>query len=141
MNQGFKILVGIDNSENSLRAIDWAAAEAKTHNGSLILFHAIDLSYIYYSGYVAPQTLFDEMEAISKELIKKAIERAKSISEIECEGIIKRASAAKTLIELSKEADLMVIGARGESGLLEHLVGSVTRRVVAHSSCPVVVVH
>jgi nucleotide-binding universal stress UspA family protein len=46
----------------------------------------------------------------------------------------------KEIVDASKEADLVVLGTRGGSGLARLLVGSVSSEVVQHSLCPVVIV-
>lgn len=47
---------------------------------------------------------------------------------------------AKTLIEMSSEADLVVVGSRGQGGFRGLLVGSVSQQVLHHAQCPVLVV-
>ena len=53
---------------------------------------------------------------------------------------VKEGSAAKVLIDLSEEADLLVVGACGHGGFAGMLLGSVSQHVVAHAKCTVVVV-
>jgi nucleotide-binding universal stress UspA family protein len=53
---------------------------------------------------------------------------------------VKEGNAAKLLIDLSKDADLLVVGTRGFGGFVGLLMGSVSQHVAAHASCPVVVV-
>lgn len=54
--------------------------------------------------------------------------------------VIAGGTGAFALIEASREADLVVIGTRGRSGLVELIVGSTTLEVLAHAHCPVAVV-
>ena len=49
-------------------------------------------------------------------------------------------SAAATLIDASKHADLLVVGRRGHGGFVSLVMGSVAQQVAAHAHCPVVIV-
>lgn len=53
---------------------------------------------------------------------------------------VKEGNAAKLLIDLSDDADLLMVGARGHGGFAGMLLGSVSQHVAAHTKCTVVVV-
>ncbi len=53
---------------------------------------------------------------------------------------VKEGNAAKLLIDLSEDADMLMVGTRGHGGFADLLLGSVSQNVVAHAKCPVVVV-
>ena len=53
---------------------------------------------------------------------------------------VKEGNAAKLLIDLSDDADLLMVGARGHGGFAGMLLGSVSQHVAAHAKCTVVVV-
>jgi nucleotide-binding universal stress UspA family protein len=52
---------------------------------------------------------------------------------------IKEGNVAKLLIDLSEEADVVVVGSRGRGGFVGLLLGSVSQKVAAHAKCTVVV--
>jgi nucleotide-binding universal stress UspA family protein len=52
---------------------------------------------------------------------------------------VKEGNAAKLLIDLSEEADVVVVGSRGRGGFAGLLLGSVSQNVAAHAKCTVVV--
>ena len=52
---------------------------------------------------------------------------------------VREGNAAKLLVDLSEEADVVVIGSRGRGGFVGLLLGSVSQNVAAHAKCTVVV--
>ena len=54
--------------------------------------------------------------------------------------VVAAGTGAFALIEASREVDLVVVGTRGRSGLVELIVGSTTLEVLAHAHCPVAVI-
>jgi nucleotide-binding universal stress UspA family protein len=58
---------------------------------------------------------------------------------VEVRTSVEEGHPAEVLIERSKEADLLVVGSRGHGGFAGMLLGSVSHHLVAHASCPVVV--
>jgi nucleotide-binding universal stress UspA family protein len=140
-----QIVVGVDGSDHSRKALLWAYDEAAHHGASLTVvstWHppALPMSPPY--GSLPPDDYGDQprmaalalLEQFTAELVPKtpAVDVRTSVEEGK--------NPAKVLIERSKEADLLVVGSRGHGGFAGMLLGSVTNHVVAHADCPVVVV-
>lgn len=137
-----KIVVGVDGSEGSLRALRWAADEARLREAVLEVvttWHFPVLATIPTFGVLPP----------SEDMTEEA--RAGLIELLETEGITSRAgltvletvaegSPAGVLVDAAADADLVVLGSRGRGGFAGLLLGSVSQAVVSHARCPVVVV-
>ena len=135
-----RIVVGVDFSENAARAADWAAREAADRGSALHLVHALDLpgalgELIEPPGYAKAghEAGADLLAKIAGQLREKdpALTVTSEVSEL---------SAARTLVELSRNARLVVTGTRGHGGFAGMLLGSVSLKVAAHAHCPAVVV-
>jgi nucleotide-binding universal stress UspA family protein len=68
-------------------------------------------------------------------------EQVASTDEVPVTAILAEGAAAAALLDVAKEADLLVIGSRGHGGFTGLLLGSVSQQCATHSPCPVVVVH
>jgi nucleotide-binding universal stress UspA family protein len=136
------ILVGIDGSEQSMLALDWALAEAASRGLPVRLLHAMDLRP-YGSPARTGALYFDENDArtYARELLDEAAERAASgAPDVPVSVETATARPARTLIAASHDAALVVLGARGAGGFDELLLGAVGTQVAAHAACPTVVV-
>jgi len=136
------IVVGVDGSENSLDALRWAAEEAKVRN-SLLRVVAVFNAPIMSTGYevVAPDP--SDLAAASNTMLDAAVDSVREGGALEGVHVateVVEGHAGERLIELSHDADLVVVGARGHGGFLGMVLGSVTGHVVHHAACPVVVV-
>ncbi|MDH3499859.1 MAG: universal stress protein [Acidimicrobiia bacterium] len=137
------ILVGVDGSVGSARALQWAVDEAAIRGVDVDVVHAYKNEYIYYVD--IPVTAMaiprPEVEASAEAIVQKAVdsvENPKSVTiNVAC---VNRANAAKELVERSPDHDLLVIGSRGFGGLTGLLVGSVAMKVIHHAECPVVII-
>ncbi|MFD7443306.1 universal stress protein [Streptomyces sp. NPDC059909] len=117
------LVVGIDGSEASLQAVDWAADEAVRHNVPLHLVHA------FAPGHEVP------------DLIAAASERAgKSAPTVRLSSEVLQEDAASALLSKGRNAFALVLGSRGLGDLAGLLLGSVSLAVAARADCPVVVV-
>lgn len=138
-----RVVVGVDGSETAKKAARWAAREAKLRGMKLDLVSAWQIpTYAYGYGFAA----------ISEEMLKSLAERAEGYlaaaleearaeaRDVQLETIAAEGQAANVLLEVSKGADLLVVGSRGLGGFRELLLGSVSQQCAHHSSCPVVIV-
>ena len=138
------ILVGLDGSHHSNKALDWAVKHAALEHTSLTVLavHEVALSAWTLSPIVYPEDRPEEEKA--RQAAQEAV--TKAIGELDGPGpesVTVRAvsgQAAQALIEASADADLVVVGSRGAGGFASLLTGSVSSQVVNHAACPVVVV-
>jgi nucleotide-binding universal stress UspA family protein len=140
-----RIVVGVDGSRYSLRAVRWALGEAWHRRADVELVGCWHVPYIP-DGYAMAAITPDDMSAEARRHVEDA--RAEYRREIELlaqedlhvECRLAEGPASPTLEGESKGADLLVVGRRGRGPLRRLLLGSVSRHVAAHASCPVVVV-
>jgi nucleotide-binding universal stress UspA family protein len=138
-----RIVVGVDGSETAELAVRWAAAEADRRGASLELVAAWEVPTSNYGFGLAPIT-----EDVVKGLMKAAEENignALDVVRAEAESIevittVMEGQAARVLLDVSRDADLLVVGSRGLGGFRELLLGSVSQQCAHHATCPVVIV-
>lgn len=117
------LVVGIDGSQASLEAVDWAADEALRHDVPLHLLHA------------------GAADHDASDLVAAASERArKSAPAVRLSSEVLFEDAASALVSDGRNALALVLGSRGLGGLAGLLLGSVSLAVAARADCPVVVV-
>jgi nucleotide-binding universal stress UspA family protein len=141
------IVVGIDGSRHSQRALEWAVREAAVRRAPLTVIAA----YRPASGFwgraaelppdrtVAGEAREDAREATSKAMAlaldPAGDERPESVTVNAVSGL-----PAEELISASENADLVVVGSRGTGGFARLLLGSVAGQVACHAHCPVVII-
>ncbi|HWQ23751.1 MAG TPA: universal stress protein [Gaiellaceae bacterium] len=143
------IVVGVDGSAASRAALRWAAEEARLRGAALVALHA--WTYVppppigepgmipIPAGDLAPQLEAERMAAQAELEAALADAFPEGVPEL-VEPRLVEGDPAETLEREGASADLVVVGSRGRSGLASVLLGSVTRHVVDHAPCPVVVV-
>lgn len=134
-----RIVVGLDASENSLRALRWALDEAKVRGAELELVHAFPPPEMVALPAVVTLPSDDELRTAAHDIIDEALEAVGGPGEVSVIKTVRSGGSASVLCEVAEGADLLVVGARGLGGFRGLLLGSVTHQVVAHSPCPVVV--
>jgi nucleotide-binding universal stress UspA family protein len=146
---GGAIVVGVDGSEASREALRWAADEARLRSASLVAVHA--WSFVQAQPLGDPGNLAIPAGDLAGQLVaesdaaREALEATVSDAlgadpGIAVERKLVEGDASDALVAESQSAELVVVGSHGRSGLTAALLGSVSRHVVNHAGCPVVVV-
>ena len=147
-----KILIGIDGSDSSFNAANYAIDLSKKFNSGIILLsilpskiHHGDSSGVF--GMVS-QSYFNDYKIGAEKWFKEIINQTENEDNIEANKKIKTDvittpfSIAASILNYAEErdVDLIVIGTRGKSGIKKMLLGSVASDVVTYSYCPVLVI-
>ena len=150
MTIGFsKIMVGIDGSEESINAADYAIAIANKYNGKLIAINVLtsDIGYAYSSpGVESPPLTIKEIILLAEDEAKIWFDKIKDKADksgirFRSETIMAKGSAASTMLDYAEEQsiDLIIVGTRGRSGIKKMLLGSIASELVTYAACPVLV--
>jgi nucleotide-binding universal stress UspA family protein len=140
-----KILVGLDGSEYSLKALDFATDLAKKYQSQLVLVHVV-MRQIYAinppeAGVLAGTAIVRELEEDGKAILAKGEETVKAKG-IPVETRLKQGVPAEELLRaaVDEKADLIVLGSRGLSQVRAFFLGSVSDKVSHHAKCPALIV-
>lgn len=139
------ILVGVDGSEHSRRALEWAAREAGIRHAPLTVL-TVHQAVASYWGAAIPYPADSELvEQARKEAQEQADEVLEGLGEGQprpSEVTVQTVSGipAEELLAKSASADMIVVGSRGAGGFRKLLMGSVSSQVTHHAHVPVVVV-
>jgi nucleotide-binding universal stress UspA family protein len=167
VNRVGRIVVGVDASPNARLALAWAAAEARLRQAVLQVVHAYHAKNLAAPVYFGSQHTYDasvgaagvpepELTASvqSREAFEVAVrsqadelleallgELGETLRGVQVQPtVVEDRHPAEALVQLSVDADLLVVGSRGRGGFSELLLGSVSHAAVLHAVCPVVVV-
>lgn len=137
-----KIVVGVDGSKESRKALAWAC----DHAGPGVLVVAVsvwsvptDATDPPFGGF--PWGATREMGDATRSMLNGVVGE----TQVEYPGVdiaeyVIAGNAAHEMIKLSETADMVVVGAKGHGGFTGMLIGSVSQHVLAHSACTVIVV-
>lgn len=135
-----RIVVGVDGSPHSRRALAHAVTEARLRDATVEAVYAY-APPVYWSapefGVLIPRP-DSEVAEDARVLLDR--ELAEVPDDVVVERVVLEGPAARALLETARGADLLVVGSRGRGGFLGLLLGSTSHQVVTHTECPVVVV-
>jgi nucleotide-binding universal stress UspA family protein len=136
-----RIVVGVDGSDHSIAALRWAIEEARLRHDTIEAFSAWSYPIVAVPGAVVPLEPLADQGADAMDHLDRAIKAAGADrTDVTVTPIVAEGDAARLLIEASKDADLLVVGARGHGAIAGFLLGSVTQHVTRHAHCPVAVI-
>jgi nucleotide-binding universal stress UspA family protein len=143
-----KVVVGVDGSPSSLAALRWACDQAVAHEAKLYAVMAWSSGPVTVSAGmprmpdVAPEETARRVldDAVSEVTGGGPGSRSDGGSDVAIERVVVAGSPAKVLLDMSADADLLVVGSRGIGGFAGLLLGSVSQQVTQHARCPVVVI-
>ncbi|MFF8380448.1 universal stress protein [Streptomyces sp. NPDC015661] len=137
---GGRIVVGVDGSEPSLKALKWAAAQAALTGDPLQAVISWDYPAVWASVMPGVPLQYDP-EELSQRILDQAVDATLTPEEAAAvTRTVVGANATQALIDAAAGASLLVVGDRGYSGFKAAALGSVSSHVTQHAPCPVVVV-
>jgi nucleotide-binding universal stress UspA family protein len=138
------IIVGLDGSDHSGRALEWAIREAGLRGAALTVLAVHEVASNHWTGnpevYPADQPATEAVRRAAEDVVQKAVNQAGEPAPASVTVRAVSGLARQELVEASSDADLVVVGQRGGGGFARLLMGSVSSQVVHHAACPVVVV-
>lgn len=146
-----KILLAIDVSGYKDKVVAYGIKLAKALNSDLIVLHAIETSKsptVDTMGYYREGKAYEETyQEDVIEQVEKILRQVETFAEkegvkINTEILKKSTSIPETIIEFAKanNIDLILVGAKGISGLEKFLLGNIANKVISHANCPVLIV-
>lgn len=133
------IVVGVDGSQHSKKALAWAVRQAEITGLPLVAVSTWHLPTNY--GWAIPWPEDLDLEADARTLLESVIEEVVgSQKKGEIDARVVEGHPARVLVTLSNSASLVVVGSRGHGEFSGMLLGSVSEYLTTHASCPVVVV-
>jgi nucleotide-binding universal stress UspA family protein len=145
-----KVLVAVDGSENSDRALDFALGFSEKYDAALTIINVTESSAVAvvptdigaYPGN-SMMVVARDLRKFHEDILEKALARAKAAKpNLAVTSLLKEGNAASEIATVSKEGnfDFVVVGHRGVGKVRELLIGSISEKVVHTVSCTVIIV-
>jgi nucleotide-binding universal stress UspA family protein len=136
----YPVVVGVDGSEESLLAAEWAALEAKRHGLSLRIVSAPVMPPRMQAYLLTPAVASTQRHAAMRAL-GTAVARAEEVApDLKITADLLAGPPALAVAGSGSSAAVLVVGARGAGGFAAMVLGSVSRYAASRASCPVIVV-
>lgn len=135
------VVVGVDGSDQSICALLWAAREAERRAAPLYVVTAYTVPVFAASSMDAGYASVDEkvIRESAQSVLNDTLSYLDGIS-VDIRPRIETGDAAGVLLDLSEQAELVVVGSRGRGGFVGRLLGSVSSALPAHAKCPTAVI-
>lgn len=136
------VLVPVDFSASSRKALDYALAFAKQFSAKLVVLHVVELPYVGAGlGEMEAPPMETELRGYAEEHLQRLVQ-SHLAGRIEHSTLLRSGQPWYEVAEAAKETDahLIIMGTHGYTGLKHVLMGSTAERVVRHAPCPVLIV-
>lgn len=138
------IVVGLDGSPNSERALGWALRHAAALNTSLtvIVVHQVAKSYWGHDPVVGAVDISVEgqLQRSAEEMTQRALGELTEAKPSSVQVRAVNGFVVEELVNASRDAEELVLGSRSTTGLSRLVMGSISSEVVQHAACPIVIV-
>jgi nucleotide-binding universal stress UspA family protein len=137
------IIVGVDGSGHSQRALEWAMKEAAVRHLPLSVLTVHPSIVGYFGGVVTSPQDLELTEQVQSAVKAEADKVLAGLDGAHPESVTVKAVhgfPVEELVNASKEADLIVLGSRGVGGFTRLMLGSTAGQVVQHAHCPITIV-
>lgn len=137
------IIVGVDGSPPADAAIRWAAHSAAMRRTPLTIVHATAPVIGTWFATPLPAGVMAWQRELGREIVDSAMQIAKESAHgaLQVAGEVLSTATVPTLVELSKRAEMVVVGCRGRGAFARTVLGSVSMGLVHRAHCPVAVIH
>ena len=134
------VIAGTDGSQESMRAVEWAAREATLRKATLRIVAIPVLPQRMIPSPVTPEAVAGMVERSMRRALAAAAQEAVTLEpDLAIETQLLDGVPARVLVEAAAEASMLVLGSRGAGGFSAMILGSVSRYVATHAAVPVVV--
>ncbi|MEU8236286.1 universal stress protein [Actinoplanes sp. NPDC048967] len=137
------VTVGVDGSAAANRALALAFDQAQRRDGELLVVRSYPMPMPPY-GMAVPPLPYDP-DAVRRDVVRDLEATLTPWRDrypaVRVRTLVEPGSPVKNLIDVSREAGLLVVGSRGLGALVGSLLGSVGRQLLHHADCPVMIVH
>lgn len=131
-----RIVVGVDGSDSSRRALDWAADQAQLTGSQLYVITA----WHWPAMFGAVPVMDVDFEGDARKVVTGMVDALqKDHPDLPVEMQVVAGAGAQALVEASEGADLLVVGSRGHGAFAGAMIGSVSLHCVHQAHCPVLV--
>jgi nucleotide-binding universal stress UspA family protein len=138
MGETEQIVVGVDGSPSSIKALRWAVRQAKLTGAEVKAVTAWSFPVGYGMVPVGDEGI--DFEGDAGKILAEALAEVSGIAPgVAITSSVVEGNAADVLLRETKGADLLVVGSRGHGGFAGILLGSVSQHCVQHAGCPVLV--
>lgn len=137
------IVVGVDGSGHSQRALEWAMKEAALRDTPLTVMTVHALIRGYFGGtveYPGDHALAEKARQVVQAEVDKVLSDLGVPGPRSVTVRVESGSVVEELINAAKDADMLVVGSRGAGGFARMVMGSVSSLVAQHATCPVIII-